>query len=211
MPRRSSHFLPTFSSLVIALSSAPASFPPPPCLSYIPFVVPSPSPPSCRSHSPLVLLPSLHRVFCHLLAGKGEMRTRKQRRRPWPHFATSPVSSLSVYRDSTSCSSPRSSSSLFGPRVPSAFSVFGTLDKVSVYKKDYLLPTAKITNPDKRPWQQMKNPLFNKALRFRLNPFTKTIRRHENFKQEHLKKKNVKKSKQPVSAGKVFTAGLFAP
>ena len=63
------------------------------------------------------------------------------------------------------------------------------------------LPTSKITNPDvtgiinssviqavvrpanskvtKRPWTQHKNPLVNKGVLFRLNPYAKTIRRHE--------------------------------
>jgi large subunit ribosomal protein L4e len=63
------------------------------------------------------------------------------------------------------------------------------------------LPTAKITNPDvtrlinsdeiqsivrpanqkhkKRPWTQKKNPLVNKAVLFRLNPYAKTLRRQE--------------------------------
>lgn len=63
------------------------------------------------------------------------------------------------------------------------------------------LPTAKITNPDvtrlinsseiqsvvrqagskvqKRPWTQHKNPLKNKGVLFRLNPYAKTIRRQE--------------------------------
>ena len=63
------------------------------------------------------------------------------------------------------------------------------------------LPTSKITNPDvtriinsgeiqsvvrpagpavqKRPWTQKKNPLKNKAILFRLNPYAKTLRRHE--------------------------------
>jgi large subunit ribosomal protein L4e len=63
------------------------------------------------------------------------------------------------------------------------------------------LPTAKISNPDvtrlinsseiqsvvrsanaklhKRPWTQHKNPLRNKAVLFRLNPYAKTLRRQE--------------------------------
>lgn len=63
------------------------------------------------------------------------------------------------------------------------------------------LPTAKISNPDvtrlinsdeiqsvvrpakskisKRPWTQKKNPLVNKAVLFRLNPYAKTLRRQE--------------------------------
>ena len=65
----------------------------------------------------------------------------------------------------------------------------------------FSLPTAKITNPDvtrlinsdeiqsvvrpagqkiqKRPWTQKKNPLVNKAVLFRLNPYAKTLRRQE--------------------------------
>lgn len=114
------------------------------------------------------------------------------------------------------------------------------------------LPTAKISNPDvtrlinsdeiqsvvrpanpkisKRPWTQKKNPLVNKAILFRLNPYAKTLRRQEirectpwldNFsginilfyflvKQERLKKKNAKKPKQPKAAGKQFLDNLFA-
>lgn len=63
------------------------------------------------------------------------------------------------------------------------------------------MPTAKISNPDvtrlinsteiqsivrpagqkvqKRPWTQKKNPLRNKAVLFRLNPYAKTLRRQE--------------------------------
>ena len=63
------------------------------------------------------------------------------------------------------------------------------------------LPTAKITNPDvtrlinsteiqsvvrpanakiqKRPWTQKKNPLVNKGVLFRLNPYAKVLRRQE--------------------------------
>lgn len=63
------------------------------------------------------------------------------------------------------------------------------------------LPSAKITNPDitriinsdeiqsvvrpagpktqRRPWTQKKNPLVNKAILFRLNPYAKTLRRQE--------------------------------
>jgi len=111
--------------------------------------------------------------------------------------------------------------------------VFGTFEKASLHKKDYILPTAKIGNPDvtrlinsdeiqsvvrpagqkvqKRPWTQKKNPLVNKAILFRLNPYAKTLRRQELLKQERLKKKNAAKPKQPSSASKVFLEGLFAP
>ena len=113
------------------------------------------------------------------------------------------------------------------------------------------LPTAKIANPDvtrlinsdeiqsvvrpagqkvqKRPWTQKKNPLVNKAILFRLNPYAKTLRRQElrtlyfhtsftidrlipdTVKQERLKKKNAAKPKQPSAAGKAFLDGIFAP
>jgi hypothetical protein len=65
----------------------------------------------------------------------------------------------------------------------------------------FSLPAAKIANPDvtrlinsdeiqsvvrpagqktqKRPWTQKKNPLVNKAILFRLNPYAKTLRRQE--------------------------------
>lgn len=63
------------------------------------------------------------------------------------------------------------------------------------------LPTAKISNPDvtrlinsdeiqsvvrpakaknqKRPWTQHKNPLVNKAILYRLNPYAKVLRKQE--------------------------------
>lgn len=68
-----------------------------------------------------------------------------------------------------------------------------------VLKLFHSLPTAKITNPDvtrlinsdeiqsvvrpanqkhnKRPWSQHKNPLVNKAILFRLNPYAKVLRK----------------------------------
>ncbi|KAJ7457133.1 ribosomal protein L4 domain-containing protein [Mycena galericulata] len=83
------------------------------------------------------------------------------------------------------------------------------------------LPTSKISNPDvtrlinsdeiqskveKRPWTQKKNPLINMAMLFRLNPYAKTICKHELLKQEHLKKKDAKKPKHPTAAREAFTA-----
>ncbi|KAF5341732.1 hypothetical protein D9611_001310 [Ephemerocybe angulata] len=65
----------------------------------------------------------------------------------------------------------------------------------------------------KRPWTQKKNPLVNKAVLFRLNPYAKTLRRQEILKQERLidKTKAAKKAdKQPTSAGKVFLETLFS-
>lgn len=70
-----------------------------------------------------------------------------------------------------------------------------------VCSPSFSLPTSKITNPDvtgiinssviqaavrpasskvtKRPWTQHKNPLTNKGVLYRLNPYAKTIRRQE--------------------------------
>ena len=116
---------------------------------------------------------------------------------------------------------------------------------------NYSLPTAKISNPDvtrlinsdeiqsvvrpagqkvqKRPWTQKKNPLVNKAVLFRVNPYAKTIRRQElrkssfdhcidgsvltlpSVKQQRIKAKKAKKPKQPSSAGKATLDNLFAP
>ncbi|KAJ7478878.1 ribosomal protein L4 domain-containing protein [Mycena galericulata] len=59
---------------------------------------------------------------------------------------------------------------------------------------------------EKRPWTQKKNPLVNMAMLFRLNPYAKTIRKHELLKQEHLKKKDAKKPKHPTAAREAFTA-----
>jgi large subunit ribosomal protein L4e len=114
--------------------------------------------------------------------------------------------------------------------------VFGTFEKASLHKKDYYLPTAKIHNPDvtrlinsdeiqsivrpanskiqKRPWTQKKNPLKNKAVLFRLNPYAKTLRRQELLKQERAKKaakKRVKHTKATRAAGEAFLKTLFAP
>ena len=113
----------------------------------------------------------------------------------------------------------------------------------------FSLPTSKITNPDvtgiinssviqaivrpakskvtRRPWTQHKNPLVNKGVLFRLNPYAKTIRRQElreycgilsqdspnyfSVKQERIKAKKAKKPKTPSSAGKEFLSTLFAP
>ena len=127
--------------------------------------------------------------------------------------------------------------------------VFGTFDVASVQKKDYFLPSAKIANPDvtrlinsteiqsvvrpanekvtRRPWTQHKNPLKNKGVLFRLNPYAKTIRRQElrkfppfniaipsnvssTVKQERIKKEK-KAKKGGKSASDAFLTTLFAP
>jgi large subunit ribosomal protein L4e len=79
--------------------------------------------------------------------------------------------------------------------------VDGFIQDSNMFIIPYSLPTAKISNPDvtrlinsdeiqsvvrpagqkvqKRPWTQKKNPLVNKAVLFRLNPYAKTLRRQE--------------------------------
>ncbi|KAJ7111948.1 60S ribosomal protein L4 [Mycena epipterygia] len=185
-----------------------------------------------------------------LRAGKGKMRNRRHRQRRGPlivynedngivkAFRNLPgVELVNVRRLNLLQLAPGGHLGRFVIWTEGAFAllddVFGTFDKASLHKKDYLLPTSKISNPDvtrlinsdeiqsvvrpagqklqKRPWTQKKNPLVNKAVLFRLNPYAKTIRRQEILKQERLKKKNAKKPKQPTAAGEAFTASLFAP
>jgi large subunit ribosomal protein L4e len=79
----------------------------------------------------------------------------------------------------------------------------------------------------KRPWTQKKNPLVNKGVLFRLNPYAKTLRRQElctcnphknharlliesTVKQERLKKNGQKREKKS-SAGEAFLTTLTAP
>lgn len=61
----------------------------------------------------------------------------------------------------------------------------------------------------KRPFTQKKNPLRNKAVLFRLNPYAKTLRRQELLRQERKAKGSVKKS-VPGAAGKEFLDILHA-
>lgn len=109
------------------------------------------------------------------------------------------------------------------------------------------LPVAKITNPDvtrlinsteiqsvvrparakiqKRPWGQKKNPLVNKAVLFRLNPYAKVLRRQE-LRTSPLSalrqyssfpypvrqvQKETKEKKSGSIAGEAFLTTLFAP
>jgi large subunit ribosomal protein L4e len=92
------------------------------------------------------------------------------------------------------------------------------LDDVYSAKSGYDLPTAKISANDvtriinsdeiqsvvrpagqplaKRPFTQKKNPLRNKAVLFRLNPYAKTLRRQELLKLE--RKRKGKSSRLPL-------------
>ncbi|KAJ2932503.1 hypothetical protein H1R20_g4583, partial [Candolleomyces eurysporus] len=185
-----------------------------------------------------------------LRAGKGKLRNRRHRQRRGPlvvynedngivkAFRNLPgVEVVNVRRLNLLQLAPGGHLGRFVIWTQGAFAllddVFGTFDKVSVHKKDYLLPTAKISNPDvtrlinsdeiqsvvrpagqkvqKRPWTQKKNPLVNKAVLFRVNPYAKTIRRQELLKQQRIKAKKAKKPKQPSSAGKATLENLFAP
>ncbi|KAF8811686.1 hypothetical protein BYT27DRAFT_7252560 [Phlegmacium glaucopus] len=59
----------------------------------------------------------------------------------------------------------------------------------------------------KRPWTQ-KNPLVNKTIPFRLNPYAKTLRRQEN---PRVFEENAAKPKQSSTATKAYLENLFAP
>lgn len=60
------------------------------------------------------------------------------------------------------------------------------------------------------PFTQKKNPLRNKAVLFRLNPYAKTLRRQELLQQERKAKGSVKKSVPAGTAGKQFLDILHA-
>ena len=60
------------------------------------------------------------------------------------------------------------------------------------------------------PFTQKKNPLRNKAVLFRLNPYAKTLRRQELLQQERKAKGSVKKSVPAGTAGKEFLDILHA-
>ncbi|KAH7926381.1 60S ribosomal protein L4/L1/L2 [Leucogyrophana mollusca] len=186
-----------------------------------------------------------------LRAGKGKMRNRRYRQRRGPlvvynedngivkAFRNLPgVELVNVRRLNLLQLAPGGHLGRFVIWTEGAFGlldeVFGTFDKAAVYKKNYVLPTAKISNPDvtrlinsteiqsvvrpagprvqKRPWTQKKNPLVNKAVLFRMNPYAKTLRRHELLKQERSKaRKAAKKAKPTRAAGDAFLKTLFAP
>jgi large subunit ribosomal protein L4e len=111
--------------------------------------------------------------------------------------------------------------------------VFGTYEKGSTLKRDYHLPISKITNPDvtriinsdeiqsvvraagapitKRPFTQKKNPLKNRAVLFRLNPYAKTAKRIELIAEARRAKGEVKlggKKQALIKAGSEFLTTL---
>jgi len=182
-----------------------------------------------------------------LRAGKGKLRNRRHRQRRGPlvvyaedngivkAFRNLPgVEVVNVRRLNLLQLAPGGHIGRFIIWTEAAFGlldeVFGTYDKPSLLKKDYILPTAKITNPDvtriinsteiqsivrpandkvqKRPWTQHKNPLRNKGVLFRLNPYAKTAIQREKELQE---RKKAEKKARVKSASKEFLGTLLAP
>ena len=96
--------------------------------------------------------------------------------------------------------------------------IFGTYDVASEVKKGFRLPVAKIANPDvtriinsdeiqsvvreagpkqtKRPFTQKKNPLRNRGVLFRLNPYAQASIRNEIRQQAQRQAGKLKKDKR---------------
>ncbi|KAG8779336.1 hypothetical protein FRC12_024374 [Ceratobasidium sp. 428] len=185
-----------------------------------------------------------------LRAGKGKLRNRRHRQRRGPlvvyaedkgivrAFRNLPgVEVANVRRLNLLQLAPGGHLGRFVIWTEAAFAlldeVFGTFETASLYKKDYYLPTAKITNPDvtriinsdevqsvvrpsqgkkqRRPWTQHKNPLVNKSALFKLNPYAKTLRRQELLKQNKKRDGSTKPTKGTKAAGDVFLNTLLAP
>jgi len=109
--------------------------------------------------------------------------------------------------------------------------VYGTAETPSEFKKNYILPSAKISNPDvqriinstevqavvrpagqrraKRPFTQKKNPLKNQGVMFRLNPYAKAYKRAATLAQEK-KAKGADKGEK-LAAGPAFKDLIHAP
>ncbi|EIW71123.1 50S small subunit ribosomal protein L4e [Tremella mesenterica] len=103
-------------------------------------------------------------------------------------------------------------------------SAIAALDAVYENKSGFSLPLSKITTADvtglinsdeiqsvlrpvgpavqKRPFTQKKNPLRNKAILFRLNPYAKTLRRQELLRQQRKAHGSVKTSAPSVAGDK---------
>lgn len=113
--------------------------------------------------------------------------------------------------------------------------IFGTYESASEVKKGFHLPSAKITMPDvtrlinsdeiqsvvrpagpkqtKRPFTQKKNPLRNRGVLFRLNPYAQASIRRELREQAQRRAGKLKKNtKTPRTAtSEAFFEQLFAP
>lgn len=113
--------------------------------------------------------------------------------------------------------------------------VYGTADKPSALKKNFRLPQAVISSTDvsriinsdevqsvlrpansarpRRPHGQKKNPLKNRNVLFRLNPYAKMLRKEEAGRQARAVKSKAAGTKRPakkveLSAGKAFLKSL---
>jgi large subunit ribosomal protein L4e len=102
--------------------------------------------------------------------------------------------------------------------------LFGTYETPATLKKDYVLPAHIMTNPDvnrlinsqevqtvvrragpkntKRPFTQKKNPLRNKGVMMRLNPYHKVAVKAEQERQQKAKEGRVKKAQKPRASKK---------
>lgn len=102
--------------------------------------------------------------------------------------------------------------------------LYGTYRKPSMMKRDYQLPHPMMTNPDvtriinsqevqsvlnpkgpsrtKRPYTQKKNPLKNKQVMLRLNPYAQTFRRQEILHRERLAKQKAAATVAKKEGGK---------
>ena len=98
--------------------------------------------------------------------------------------------------------------------------LYGTYRKAAELKAGYHLPRSSMSNPDvarvinsdevqsvlrakqssrtRRPYTQKKNPLRNKAVMLRLNPYSAVVSRHE----AALREQKAKKTEQPKKATK---------
>ena len=185
-------------------------------------------------------------------AGKGKMRGRRHQQRRGPlviyaedkgivkAFRNVPgVEVANVRRLNVLQLAPGGHLGRFCIWTESAFKlldqVFGTHDTPSEYKKDYILPSAKISNPDvqriinstevqsvvrpagqkrtKRPYTQKKNPLKNQGIMFRLNPYAKSYKRRELLNLEKKKKgvSKAEKAADKLEAREGFLKTLSAP
>jgi large subunit ribosomal protein L4e len=112
--------------------------------------------------------------------------------------------------------------------------VYGTYRHGASLKSGYKLPFSKVTNPDigriinseevqaalkpmgpaktNRPYKQKKNPLRNRNIMFKLNPYALHARRQQALYQDKLAKGEVaKKPKKTGHASKTFLDNMLAP
>ncbi|ORX52812.1 hypothetical protein DM01DRAFT_1336591 [Hesseltinella vesiculosa] len=174
-----------------------------------------------------------------LRAGKGKLRNRRHRQRRGPlviynedngitaAFRNIPgVELANVRRLNLLQLAPGGHLGRFVIWTQGAFQllddVYGTYEKASSLKKDYVLPDNVITNTDvtrlinsqeiqsvvrpagsktqKRPFTQKKNPLRNQGVMNRLNPYAQVLRRAEIIAQEKRASGKVAKA-QPKTKG----------